>query len=314
MRSFLIIFSLFILASLSVANAQTPYIGCGEPLVRAKLSYEVPYKKVLTPKEITKGLQALSKGNLIFDQYKADELDSNEVDLLNKIEHFPLFFIHRLNIDKFKDVLAFDALLSPYQAQLHGKKLEGIITPAFENILFGGHDCVFMTLGPPVGRVTYGEVMIEFNESVSDKSWISPWSGWYFEKTFRSIQTDNLYKLNFEEASKVINDDEKRAFSEALYAGNDMRKAFSYHIISRIRENYPQSFNREMIYNELLSQKDPAAFWQIIDQKRLGYFEVKYPSTLSLSKAKRILIPEVFKASVIKWIGFNDRESIIQFY
>lgn len=314
MRSFAIILSLFILASLSIANAKTPSFGCGEPLVRAKMSYETPYQKPLTAKEITKGLLALSRGNLIFDEYRLNELDENEVDLIAKIENLPLFFIHRLGIDKFKDVLSFDALLSPYQAELHGKKLEGIITPAFENILFGGHDCVFMTLGPPFGRVTYGEVMIEFKESVAEKSWISPWSGWYFEKTYRHVKTDDLYKMSYEETSKIINDNEKRAFSEALYAGNDMRKAFSYHIISRIRENYPQSFTREMIYHELLSQKDPVEFWQIVDKKRLGYFEVKYPSKLSLTLAKRILIPQLFKDTVKMWMGFDDQKKIIEYY
>lgn len=314
MRSFAIILSLFILASLSVANATTPNFGCGEPLVKAKLSYETPYAKQLTAKEITKGLLALSSGNLIFDEYKLQELDENETELVNKIETLPLFFIHRLSIEKFRDVLSFDALLSPYQAELHGKKLEGIITPAFENILFGGHDCVFMTLGPPFGRVTYGEVMIEFKESVTEKSWISPWSGWYFEKTYRKVNTDKLYKLSHEETAKIINDDEKRAFSQALYAGNDIRKAFSYHIISRIRENYPQAFNREMIYHELLSQKEAVEFWQIVDKKRLGYFEVKYPSKLPLSQAKRILIPQIFKETIKSWNGFNDQKKIIEYY
>jgi hypothetical protein len=40
-------------------------------------------------------------------------------------------------------------------------------TPALENTLFGGFDCVFASVGPPDGSPRYGEAIIRLRDSVA---------------------------------------------------------------------------------------------------------------------------------------------------
>lgn len=312
MRSISIYFLLVLITSCS--TKQVKHIStnqCGEPLLRSRLSSSL--KDVVSYNDLNSGLRALSKANLEMEKYALGELSETELKLLKKAMSLKQYIVHRIPFDKFENVLLIESLMSPSIATKKNFQLKGIITPPMEDELFGGHQCVFMTLGPPKGRENYGEIAIYFKDQIRNSAWATPWSGWYFVKEHRSINTDKVSKLYGSKLRNIINSNEQRAYSQELYTGNNFSEAFAFAIIENIRKMNINKSSKDNLINDLIKIKDDKLFWNEIDNKRLGYFEVKYPEKIDFDMIEYIEVPAKYRDKLTQNPNYMKWKNLLKF-
>ncbi len=317
---FFLLTTLLLLASCSLTKA-SPLVRlpsskeldlrCGEPLSNSKLkTLELPENN--NPDLIQKNIEIISSSSLAQYELGLQDLTNDEKKLLDKTINMPLPYIHRTPFERFKSILTQGGITSPKESARRALQVAEAFTPLIEDNLFGGHDCVFSTVGPPKGRETYGNVIIHFKKSILDYSWATPWSGWYFLKSIRQEDPQISHQSNPEENNQKI-PDYQRHFSSGVFAGKDWQKIFAYRLINNLRK-MSSSETRKISIEELLSETEELKYWEKIDKYKLGYFEAKSPSFISFDDVKLIEIPNDKKNEVLSWSESSRWAKLMIFY
>jgi hypothetical protein len=234
---------------------------CGEPLVRAReVSFGIPISTLgdLSREKIFEVLQRLSKSNVTAMDQLLQPYSSRELQIFKILGLKVPAMVHRLPFEKLKSVLAHGAILSPREANSKNLMLESPFTPNFEDSLFGGHDCVFVSVGPRNGRQRYGDVALRVKPR-SVRSWATPASGWAF------IEWDRGGTTGKSEASL----DDRRHFMLTVVTDRDWQSFYPMAVIAFLRSR--ESNERETLLDHLLNQPSLDKVWSFIDANRLGY-------------------------------------------
>lgn len=274
---------------------------CSAPLAAAQaggftlgLSTAVPEEKAF------RLLEAGSAARLAQLRILLEPFSAGEEALLKKAALLPPYLVTRVKFDKLRSILSGGALLSPELAFAGGVLKERPFTPAIEARLFGGHGCVFASYGPYSGRLRYGDVVFRLDPAkLAGRCWGSFSSGWHFLRNNRGLPVEKL-----EEVSR----DDIAAFSGTVFAGRDLPAVYPLMMISYLRAR-PEEELRGLAA-ELLAAPDGPSFYALVDDRRLGYMEVKINSSAPLDLATAIEVPPGLLAEALSWpeaAAYKDR-------
>ncbi|MBI4350386.1 MAG: hypothetical protein HY550_03005, partial [Elusimicrobia bacterium] len=274
---------------------------CSAPLAAAQaggftlgLSTAVPEEKAF------RLLEAGSSARLAQLRLLLEPFSAEEEALLKKAALLPPYLVTRVKFDKLRSILSGGALLSPELAFASGAIKEKPFTPAIEASLFGGHGCVFASYGPYTGRLRYGDVVFRLDHmKLAGRSWGSFSSGWHFLRNSRGLPVEKL---------EEVSPDDIAAFTGTVFAGRDLPAVYPLMIISFLRAR-PEEERRALAAG-LLSAPDGPSFYAIVDDKRLGYMEVKINSSVPLDLAAALEVPPGLLAEALSWpeaAAYKDR-------
>jgi len=255
---------------------------CGLPSLLARLkSSGFPVSKSLLPdSEIFEKLAAFSPANILEVKTAVGKLSDREKKISALVDKFPYQIIHRMPIERLPSILKQEALLAPREAKRRDIPLDAPFTPGLEDSLFGGHDCVFVSVGPVKGRDRYGDVIIHVKKDAPLQAWGSLKSGWYFVSSQR-----NRDPHGEDEATA----DDRLHFSHNIYTQGDWQQFFKLSLISFLRSK--DDSERPQLEETLLNAQSGHEFWKTMDDNRLGYLEGKVAAQLPLSWVEKIEVP-----------------------
>lgn len=284
-----------LLAALAAAAAAVPAAAqdyCAAPLASARaesftlgLSTAVPADKAFRLLEIESAARA-DQLELLLEPFS-----KTEKKIMKRISRRPPYLVTRVKLDKLRSILAGGALLSPERAYATGALKEKPFTPPIEDLLFGGHSCVFASYGPYSGRERYGDVLFRLDpDELAGRAWGSRASGWHFLKSARGVDPASL---------ETVTTDEIAAFADTVFAGRDLPRVFRLMTVAFLRAR--PAGERDRLAAALLRADDGPSFYALIDAERLGYMEAKVDASVPLSAVKDIEVPPSALRAVLAW-------------
>lgn len=277
MRAFFVL-SLTIFAHFSLFAQE---MKCGEPLVNSRRgAFDLPVASTpIADEKIYESLSRASNSNIQELLEALKPFDASETLILKKLSRLTPPVIHRLPFERLQSVLRNGGLISPKEGDRKSVIMEKPFTPGLEDHLFGGHDCVFISIGPVHGRTSYGNIVFRFKPNVL-KGWATPSSGWSFMKNKRQVRP---------EAEGKASPEDRIYFLQTLMTDEAWSRFFPLAVVSFLRN---KSENERMaLSREILAQDSPHAIWNLIDSQKLGYLEGKVARQISLEDVESIDIP-----------------------
>lgn len=265
---------------------------CAAPLASARaeaftlgLSTDVPAGKAFRLLEIESAARA-DQLELLLEPFSRAERK-----ILKRMTRRPPYLVTRVSFDKLRSILTGGALLSPERAYATGALKEKPFTPPIEDLLFGGHSCVFASYGPHAGRERYGDVLFRLDpRKLTSRSWGSRASGWHFLQSARGVDP---------RSRESVSADEIAAFADTVFAGRDLPRVFRLMTVAFLRAR--PAGERDRLVGELMDAGDGPAFYSIIDSERLGYLETKTDALVPLSAVTAIEVPPGKFREVLSW-------------
>ena len=284
----LILSFLIFLAYVPFLSAET----CGGPIARSHIeSFTLNLSSDISFEKEFKLIDYASSARVKQLKILMEPLSDIEKKIMAKASLFKPYLVTRVKFDKLRSIFKAEALLSASKAIKDGWLKEKPFTPVMEDKLFGGHSCVFASLGPPQGRERYGDVLFRLDiKALENKTWGSFSSGYYFLKSQRH--------KNMKEEVKVIKDD-IAGFSNTVFSGQYLDDLYPYMVINFLRSFPKDKANK--ISKELLSIKDRSSFCSFIDSNRIGYMEAKIADSVSLDVILAIEVPADKLSEVLSW-------------
>ena len=265
---------------------------CGQPPVAARLdALKLPSAVPTGPETVGQYLPVLSRANLEELRAAVGKSSGTEAAVLKKIRKmWPPFETHRISAPVLSKVLKSGGILSYRELEKHGIKTDPPSTPRLEDELFGGYDCVFTSVGPPAGRGKYGEVILTMRPHDRPGSWASASSGWRYMKDYRNAQSQE---------STRIGPDEILAFSHTIFVHADWAQAYPLLIAMHLRAKPPAE--QAELAALMLDAKNRRTFWQLIDDRWLGYMEGKQGGALMVKDIETIEVPPENYEEILAW-------------
>lgn len=265
---------------------------CAAPLASARaeaftlgLSTEVPAGKAFRLLEIESAARA-DQLELLLEPFTGDEKK-----IMKRIARRPPYLVTRVKLDKLRSIFGGGALLSPERAYATGALKEKPFTPPIEDLLFGGHSCVFASYGPYAGRERYGDVVFRLApDELEGRTWASRASGWHFLRSERGVDPASR---------ESVSADEIAAFADTAFAGRDLPRVFGLMTVAFLRAR--PAGERDRLVGELLDADDGPAFYALVDSGRLGYLEAKVDGAVPLSAVTAIEVPPSALRAVLAW-------------
>ena len=299
----------------------------GYPLVAARRtaidarSFQRPLDRI----RIRKWMELGSRTTMAEFELFLAPLSPPEAKLLEKIEHMPAPIVNRLPLADLRGVLKNGGLLSLYREEQLRRAEVKHTTPAIENELFGGYDCVFASVGPPDGSPRYGDAIIRLRDSVREHGWATPFSGMHFIYAIRHKNARTMQNLlaQGQPLPTAATDplslgfDDRLHFSHYAVAEKDWNKALAYQALLVLR-NLDASAASERVrqrFAALLAEDDAAKFWALFipamepglpaaeEAARVpfGYLEGKFADKVSIEDFTSIEVPPAQLAEVRAW-------------
>ena len=265
---------------------------CGEPLVLARQTvgeFSVNNAVRLSESDIIFYINKISSQNIERLRSLIYPLNIKEQIIYTRAISSSFFITHRLPLSRLRSVLKLGALLSPIAARNNSFEMHKPFTPFLESELFGGHGCVFASIGPSHGR-DYGNVLLRISQDNNSFGWGSLSSGYHFMKSLNPLITSPKLQTNMYEAL---------AYSTTITSKAHWKEYFALMIISFLRSKVNPK--REILINYLLSENNREKFWQIIDENKIGYLEAKYFDHVSLSSIESIEILDGNSSIICRW-------------
>lgn len=257
-------------------------IDCGEPLVEAQENQE---KNSLEPLDLQLGLTQFSQKNIKNHKDSLGKLSDEENKILRKAKEYKPYISHRIPARRLRQVLTSGALWSPKETEKQLNRAVNVFTPRGEDSLFAAFDCVFATVGSPIGKESYGEILFQFKNKSAKKAWATPSSGYHFLEDKRNADLD-LTQL-------------QDIYSKEIFVGSDWPDYLGIKMIQSLRNQSLQDRTKTSL--ELIQAKRPDVFWEIVDVNRLAYLEAKYDSSVSLEEIETIVVPKELEAEIRTW-------------
>lgn len=266
--------------------------ACGQPLVAARLdALKLPSAVPTGPQTVGEYLPMISRTNLEELRAAVGKSSGTEAAILKKIRKmWPPFETHRISATVLRKVLQSGGILSYRELEKRGIKTDPPYTPRLEDELFGGYDCIFTSVGPPAGRGKYGEILLTIRPHDRPGSWASASSGWRYMKDYRNALSRE---------STRIGPDEILAFSHTIFVHADWAQAYPLLIAMHIRSKPPAE--QAELSALLLGEKDRRTFWQLIDDRWLGYMEGKQGGELMIKDIETIEVPPGNYEEILSW-------------
>ncbi|NLO91759.1 MAG: hypothetical protein GX410_07195 [Elusimicrobia bacterium] len=286
----------FLLPALLAALLSAPGLSlgaplCGEAPAQARLdALALPWRHEVTAATLRADLLAVSAANLEELRAAAGELSGAEKEIRVKtLKMMPPFLIHRIGLERLRGVLEMGGIVSTREMQRRAGGAVKPFTPPLEDKLFGGYDCVFVTVGPPQGRPRYGDILLSVKPKTDGSAWASHSSGWTFMGEVR--------KSTVTLQMPVTRDDEL-AYSHLILADRDWEQAYPLLIILQLRA---KGEARPELVKQLLAMREREGFWNFVDANRLGYLEGKFSAFVPLEDIDRIEVPPAKYDEVMNW-------------
>jgi hypothetical protein len=270
---------------------------CGAPLVKT-LQNDKTDNLIEDGEEnflLKKSLLTISHKNyekLISDVGPLNPIEQALVDTVSKKWLPPI--IHRTSVEVMAIILPKKLPL----ASAAKRKVPASVTPGIEDKLFSGYDCVFTSVVPPFGIVSYGTVKIKFKEQ-HKFAWGSTFTGWTWMKNRYAVEPDKVSTL-------AVSDIDRRDFSSMVFTNEIWPEVVALYVIKNIRAQTsvrggPANFDAKTILADINKQTNFNNFWTKINYYRLAYLEGKYADNLSLDDIEYIEFRAVDKAIVDSW-------------
>ncbi|HNT98704.1 MAG TPA: hypothetical protein PKK31_10605 [Elusimicrobiales bacterium] len=283
------------LAAACAARAAVPAAAgdyCAAPLASARagaftlgLSTAVPADKGFRLLEIESAARA-DQLELLLEPFTKDEKK-----IMKRIARRPPYLVTRVKLDKLRSIFAGGALLSPERAYATGALREKPFTPPIEDLLFGGHSCVFASYGPYSGRERYGDVVFRLApDELQGRVWASRASGWHFLEGKRGVDP---------RTRETVSTDDISAFADTVFAGRDLPRVFGLMTVAFLRAR--PAGERDSLIADLLRTDGGPAFYALVDAERLGYLEAKVDASVPLSAVTAIEVPPSAMPAVLAW-------------
>ena len=282
MKTTLLAFAVVILAP--AAWALEPYQGpdvpveswrCGAPLVEAlrKSDPESLLNDAAGKLKLKESLEIISQNNIDALHKKLGKFSAQEQALATKIQTtFPAAIVHRT------DVAASQIILTNGKGMVSATKRNAPakITPNIEELMFSGRDCIFATVAPPYGTMSYGPVILRFKNN-RGFAWGSIYTGWTWTQ-----------EVAGRPVTSPATDWMKTKFSNQIFTNNHWGEALTLQVIEHVRagtsirgKGHP--YDKSTILSDLLKIKDAEDFWKKIVAHRLAYLEAHYTDDVPVS-------------------------------
>lgn len=268
---------------------------------------------------IQRWMSLASKCNLAEQRLFLEPFSDAERRMMDKVQSLAPPIVHRTHLDSLRQILAHGALIAPREADRRGDAPSKITTPVVEELLFGGRDCIFATVGPPDGTPRYGSVIVRFKPTVCQTAWATPASGDHFLDNMRFKNTVRLNQLlgttnrppDELPPQAGVDFDDRLHFSHRVVAGADLQTALALQAVMKIRQKNPNDESIVSRWKALLAEEDSRRFWSLFcddragvaihDREPFGYLEAKFPQEVPIAQVEAIeLEPEDFDP-VSKW-------------
>ena len=265
---------------------------CGGPIARSHVeSFTLNLSSDISFEKEFKLIDYASSARIKQLKLLLEPFSKREKKIMSKASSFKPYLVTRVKFDKLRSIFKAGGLLSASKATKDGWLKEKPFTPVMEDKLFGGHNCVFASLGPPQGRKRYGDVLFRLDiKALKNKTWGSFSSGYYFLKTYRLKE--------MKEEVKVSKDD-MAGFSSTVFSGRYLDDLYPLIIMNFLR-SFPKD-KADKLSKELLNIKDRRSFYSFVDLNRLGYIEAKIADSAVLNSISAIEVPADKLSEVLSW-------------
>jgi hypothetical protein len=245
----------------------------------------------------------LLKKSLLTISHKNYEKLIREVGPLNPMEQ-TLFdtvvkkwlppIIHRTSVEVMAIILPKKLPL----ASAAKRKVPATATPGVEDKLFSGYDCVFTSVVPPFGIVSYGTVKIKLKEN-HKFAWGSTYTGWTWMKNRYGAEPDIVSSL-------AVSDKDRRDYSSMVFTNEIWPEVVALQVIKNIRAQTSVrggtvNFDAKTILADINKQTSFDNFWTKINYYRIAYLEGKYADNLTVDDIEYIEFRAADKVIVESW-------------
>ena len=288
MFRFILSFLIFLAYIPGFLSAET----CGGPVARSyiegftlNLSTSISFKKEFRLIDYASSARIKQLKVLI------EPLSEIEKKVMAKASLFKPYLVTRVKFDKLRAIFKAGGLLSASKAIKGGWLKEKPFTPLMEDKLFGGHSCVFASLGPPQGRKRYGDILFRLNiKALENKTWGTFSSGYHFLKT---------YRLKEMKGDVNVNKDDVAGFSNTVFSGQYLDDVYPFMIINFLR-SFPED-KANKLSKEILNINDRRSFYSFVDSNRIGYMEAKIADSAALNSIRAIEVPADKLKEILSW-------------
>lgn len=302
-------------------------VHAGAPLAEARRTAidAERFDRPLDQATIRKWIEIASRCTMAEFELFLAPLSPQERALVRKVDRMRAPIVNRLRFEDLRGVLKDGGLLShAREEQLHEGELRHT-TPAVENDLFGGYDCVFASVGPPDGTPRYGDVIIRLKDSVREHGWATPFSGLHFLSKIRHQDTQKMLALLDRgqslptEATNPLSlgFDERLHFSHYVVAEGDWERALAFQAVLVLRDADNSAAGQAVRkrFAALLKENDNAKFWTLFIPAEksgltaeeaaarvpFGYLEGKFADRLGGEDFTSIEVPAERLSEVRSW-------------
>lgn len=276
---------------------------CAAPLASARAEGFVLH--LSTPVPADKAFRVLEAGSAArTEQLRIllEPFSKEEKKIMRRMKRRQPYLVTRVSFDKLRSILTGGALLSPERAYATGALKEKPFTPPIEDLLFGGHSCVFASYGPYAGRERYGDVLFRLDiRKVAGRAWGSRASGWHFLASRRGVDP---------RIQESVSPEDILAFAGTAFSGRDLPRVFPLMTVAFLRDK--AAGERDRLVRDLLKAKDGPAFYALIDSERLGYLEAKIDLSVPLSAVTAIEVPPGKFREVLSWPEAEPYRKLIE--
>lgn len=298
----------------------------GEPIAATRRTAidDRDFQRPLDKERIWKWMKIASTCTMAEFELFLDPLEPYEKELVTRIESLPAPIVNRLHFEDLRGVLANGGLVSLYRQQQADHQQLQHTTPNLENLLYGGFDCVFASVGPPDGSPRYGDVIIRLKDSVRERGWATPFSGMHFIYAVRHEDARQMQKilaagkpLPPPPSPLSLGFDDRLHFSHYVVVEEHWNRVLAYQAILVLRnlDDSPTSDQVRDRYQKMLAAESPEEFWSLFIPPReenqnptqaavhvpFGYLEGKFSDKLSIDMFTAIEVPKDRLNEVRTW-------------
>lgn len=307
-------------------TSETVPAQAGEPIAETRRTAidARDFHRPLDQERIWKWMKIASTCTMAEFELFLEPLEPHEQQLLTRIESLPVPIVNRLNFEDLRGVLANGGLVSLYRQRQADHRTLQHTTPNLENLLFGGFDCVFASVGPPDGSPRYGDVIIRLKDSVRERGWATPFSGMHFIYAVRHQDARQMQKilaagkpLPPPPSPLSLGFDDRLHFSHYVVVERHWNRALAYQAILVLRNQDDSPTGRQVRdrYFQMLASKTPDEFWRLFIPAReanlnptqaavrvpFGYLEGKFSDQISIDMFTAIEVPTDRLNEVRRW-------------
>lgn len=273
LRLFIIFIIISIIIFISSFKDETnlmniPY--CGYPLISEAQDYQSFYNQSLR----------LSKQNIVIFDSILTSLDLTPRDrlLMSKFINFPPYITRRSSSNYLCNVLNDGSVTS-----------NGANTPPIEKSLYNADQCVFMSIGSPLGQPIWGDVLITFDSNKLSNIWSTPRSGWHYVATYRIGNRFALFM--YPDFGGIALNPEREFMRKFIFTPTEWQNYLIDVFMGSYKAQSIESQNE--IGNNLLSINNRYDFQTAVMKYNLGYYlEAHANKIIPLTTATYIQITE----------------------